>query len=345
MTALKIVTEILRWGYVALVTLYAGLALAVILNVLRQFAWRLWTRRASRRARSPKAGAFLAGSERFFLRDITALFLLLWLPLAALALLPTPASMNWWVLPMIISGVTYLSGWRAANYGVIVGSVGVAVGLGLFAALDPVVSWWNAAPLFLLLNGLGNLSGWLGAFIGRGQIREAQCLTHIKLRLSGQGAALYRVIEEIDPVVSDLFHQYWPVVEQVEGSGESLMLAECANLDGRAGAIVALEEQVRWVHNHQRDHHPHFLRLALRHLLHYPHPPPRRGRSNGRILSGRQVVLGDPRHRVRRRSGGRLCRRAARRPARAATGPPLTRSPGAGRPVPHLSGMAAPAPG
>jgi hypothetical protein len=244
-----------------------ALALAVMLNMLRQVVLRLWIRRPFRLNRPSDPGAFFAPSEVFFILNIAGLFMLLWVPIGVLALLPTPRSVDWWVLPMVISGVSYLSGWRSANLGVIVGSVGAVAGLGLFAALDPTVNWWDSAPLFLILNVLGNISGWLGAFIGRGQIREAQCFTRIRIKLHGRGAAMYEVIEDVDQIISSLFVKYWPSVNKVEGTKEILMLAECGDLLSRRGSIVAVKEEVRWIHKYAP------VAKGLRWLVEWPIKP------------------------------------------------------------------------
>jgi hypothetical protein len=157
---------------------------------------------------------------------------------AILAELPLRTNMIFKVATVIACVVPFIWGFsRTASIGNHAGAIGVFAGLVWLATYSPEVHWIDNAPLFLLINIAGNVSGWLGAVAGQGQKRDSVGVSIIELLETPDQATIVQlsnsvqngVQASINALKAALRFRRWPekmVLAYRDGSQDMLDFTE-----------------------------------------------------------------------------------------------------------------------
>lgn len=183
-----------RVFYLALIAYYAGLvALSFLLMIRLGFNKIFLARKTNSASARPVANTPRNASwrERFLyitntnhlLNDVAAIASTL-IPIYLLSISPASTFLKLSALPFIVSVIPYFFGFtRSTGVGIHGGVIGSVLGLYVLTINDTNLTWWDQTPYFLSLTLIANLSGWLGGFVGIGQIREAVAINFFELNV------------------------------------------------------------------------------------------------------------------------------------------------------------------
>lgn len=140
----------------------------------------------------------------FFNHSLAILSMIL--VICIVAYLPTGEKLKLQLLTIITSTVPYVwSYFRAANVGINGGIIGSLIGLSIFAWKIGNIEWFFFhTPHFLLFSFLANMSGWLGGWVGSGQIREAVYVIVGKLKIGDEGSSIQNLTDFVEDTVQAL---------------------------------------------------------------------------------------------------------------------------------------------
>lgn len=194
---------ILRWAYLFILTVFMVFGLIILMFLLLQI---IINKKIDVKFHT-KSPMFelkhLLKTDLSF--NVGFAFLSVPVLLIMLAKLPLSSSLKLWLLPIIICVVPYLWGWRTTTLGLVAGTGGIAIGLLLFSFFDTQIVWREKAPYWLFLNLVGQISGYLGGFVGNGQIRESMCISYMEINLGKSSIALHKLIGNIKTVMLHMF--------------------------------------------------------------------------------------------------------------------------------------------
>jgi hypothetical protein len=255
------------FGYLIVVIYYIGTVIVLLLNVILQGILHLFPPKNNTYTSTTSTGYNKLRSSLAL--NCTLALISLLIAVTVIAVAPGSLLFKLSILPVAITAISYLWGWRTTTIGVVTGTAWTAISLWLFTVLAPEVSWWTYAPYFLILNLIGNLSGWLGGFVSCGQIREAECITHIEMNVANEGKTIYQLLEDIKTIISKNFKDQWQSYIANELDSEAITLAEVGYEAQHKGSVLFGKKELEWIHGHHPQLETFFWLLEF---------PPRRRR-------------------------------------------------------------------
>jgi hypothetical protein len=175
--------------------------------------------------------------------DILAIFSLV-VVFYALSIIPVSIKIRWLVTPFIVTIIPYAWGfYRATGVGLRGGVLGAVIGSHWLALTDVTTPWIDKAPFLIVVAMVANASGWLGGFLGRGQIKEAIALNIYDLTIKKSGNEIQRLIKEIGHIMDEVYSK----LEGEIRTGENKLDAIIAQLSEKNGAsLVSFTHKADW---------------------------------------------------------------------------------------------------
>jgi hypothetical protein len=199
--------------YVLLIVYYLGMLLLANVLILKQLIIRLiakFLRKTAKYSENSTNKKKIPLSEVFrtslFLNDILAvLSIFLAFVLVTLINFPKPEYKSI-SIALIVSVIPYIWGFkRSTGIGVNSGTIGAMVGLLWLAYKQSPTAWWEQTPYFLILNIIANLSGWIGGFVGLGQIRESASVCLFEISFEGEPPKISELVEKVKNSIDLVF--------------------------------------------------------------------------------------------------------------------------------------------
>lgn len=246
-----------RVFYLALIAYYAGLvALSFLLMIRLGFNKIFLARKTNSASARPVANTPRNASwrERFLyitntnhlLNDVAAIASTV-IPIYLLSISPASTFLKLSALPFIVSVIPYFFGFtRSTGVGIHGGVIGSVLGLYVLTINDTNLTWWDQTPYFLSLTLIANLSGWLGGFVGIGQIREAVAINFFELNVGEKKSALPELIVHTKEPVSNIIHSKTIGVLKVTDKKPNLITAQVDNKKGGHFSLVSLRHEIEY---------------------------------------------------------------------------------------------------
>lgn len=146
------------------------------------------------------------------------------------------------IFTVIVSILPYIFSFtRATNVGINGGIIGTIFGLLLFSAFEPGLSWWENSGYFLIITGLANVSGWIGGWVGPGQLREAVSVTVFKATMNHEGVTLSSLVETVQNAINQIIPTNDKNVRFVDQK-PTMVITHA----GSSFSIVAYKHELEW---------------------------------------------------------------------------------------------------
>ncbi|MEA3344799.1 MAG: hypothetical protein U9Q78_00890 [Chloroflexota bacterium] len=245
-----------RISYLVLVTFYFALILLAILLTARQALVRVIAFILRRRTRpdqtSPISGehSFLGRTkaifETSFVANATLAIVSVLLPFVLISELSLQTSIRLFLATLIVTVIPYVWGFtRMSGVGIISGAIGAMLGLFWLSSRDPRLVWWDLTPYFLSLNLLANLSGWLGGFLGIGQVREAAAISVFEIELGSKGSFLFDLIHRVQKAIHEEFVATTAGKLTFTESNLDLVITQTAEDEARC-SLTSFRREMEW---------------------------------------------------------------------------------------------------
>ncbi|MBE7436757.1 MAG: hypothetical protein HS100_22790 [Anaerolineales bacterium] len=213
----QIFTESVLWAsriiYGFLVVYYLGMLLLANVLIIRQLIVRLLIKILHKSSKQlaeatikKKASLGEVFRKSLLLNDILAVSsIFLGFVLVTLISFPKPEYKSI-SIALIVSVIPYIWGFkRSTGVGVNSGTIGAMFGLFWLAYKQSPIVLWEQTPYFLALNIIANLSGWIGGFVGLGQIRESASVSLFEFSFEKETHQIPDLIEKIKKSIGSVF--------------------------------------------------------------------------------------------------------------------------------------------
>jgi len=263
----QILLDIILWAsrifYAFLVVYYLGMLLLANILILKQLLIRLLSKflrkvikRSVKSTDEKKVPLREVFRTSLFLNDVLAvLSIFLAFFLVTLISFPKPEYKSI-SIALIVSVIPYIWGFkRSTGVGVNSGTIGTMFGLFWLAYKQSPTVLWEETPYFLVLNIIANLSGWIGGFIGLGQIRESTSVCLFEISFEGNPPQIPDLIEKIKNSIGLVFIAKTNGAFIKQTKQPEMTLAHLASTDSYS--VISLRNEMEW----RKGHRPQVIAL------------------------------------------------------------------------------------
>jgi hypothetical protein len=161
-----------------------------------------------------------------------------------LSILPISINISWLITPFIVAIVPYAWGfYRATGVGLRGGVLGAVIGSHWLALTDVTTSWSDKVPFLIVVAMVANASGWLGGFLGKGQIKESIALNIYDLTLKKSGNEIQRLITEISGVMTEVYSK---LKGEIRTSDHKLDAVVAQLSEKNSASLVSFTHKADW---------------------------------------------------------------------------------------------------
>jgi hypothetical protein len=207
----NVIIDILYWIVIIYYSIYVAVGLLILIKQVvfkiiywfRNRKWRIKNRDKNRKTRSLKELFKVSTVFNDFLAMLSLIVVFY-----VLSIIPISINIKWLVTPFIVTIIPYAWGfYRATGVGLRGGVLGAVIGSHYLALTNVTTPWSEKAPFLIVVAMVANASGWLGGFLGRGQIKEAIALNLYDLTIEKRGNEIEKLIARICGVVDGIYSQ------------------------------------------------------------------------------------------------------------------------------------------
>ncbi|HJS20549.1 MAG TPA: hypothetical protein VJ785_17515 [Anaerolineales bacterium] len=242
-----LIIDIFYWIVVIYYSIYVTVGVLILIKqaVVKVAFWfrdKRWRIRNRSRNKKRKKFAELFEVSTVF-NDILAILSLV-TSFYILSVIPISRNTQWLATPFIAMIIPYAWGfYRATGVGLRGGVIGAVIGSHYLAQTDLITPWNEKIPYLIVIAMVANASGWLGGFLGRGQLKEAIALNLYDLALNKSGNEIEKLIAGISGVIDGTYSKLKGEIR----TGDNKLNAIVAQLsEENRASLVSFSSQADW---------------------------------------------------------------------------------------------------